>query len=131
MLGISQVVPEEIFKDKCLYLDKALYNLLLLEHKVCIEDEITGNQISRIDSVMKENICHTKRAYSLTYQQFSWQLSSMTVTVEDVGLETNKTGVRDKGKVSGISRTENERPKTDSSNGNENKRIDSGRASCK
>jgi len=36
----------------------------------------------------------------------------MTVNIEDVGLENNKTGVRDKGEVSCISRAENERPKT-------------------
>lgn len=51
----------------------------------------------------------------------------MTVTIEDVGLENNKTSVRDKGEVSCISKAENERPKIDSSDGNESKRIDSGR----
>lgn len=51
----------------------------------------------------------------------------MTVTIEDLGLENNRTSVRDKGEVCCISRAENERPKIDSSNGNESKRIDAGR----
>lgn len=50
MLGVSQVITEDILKDKCLSLDKEASNSLAsLEHKVYVEDEITGNQITLIE----------------------------------------------------------------------------------